>query len=96
MRRYRLKLILSDGRRVYVVKDGKPETKPASEIKDVRLAAFQMFAYSPDLTLFAPVSEFAKMGITPVRVERGEFELASRPLDPKAIVPGQKEGMGGQ
>lgn len=89
MRRYRMKMILADGRKVYAAKDGVIETKPGSAIKDVRAEAFQMFAFSPDLTLFAPVSEFAKMGVVPVQVARGEFELTNQPIDPEAIIPGR-------
>lgn len=92
VRRYRMKLTLEDGRKVYATKDGKIETRSGAGIKGIKPEAWQIFGYSPDLTLFSLVSSLAKWGIEPVRVKRCDFELASLPLDPAAVVRSADDG----
>lgn len=85
-KRYRLKFILSDGRKVYASLRGRIEAK--TNTNRLERSTLLSWAYTPDLSLSGPQEFFASQNMPFVPVVDAEWEKVSQKIDEGAYIMG--------
>ena len=90
-KKFRLKFILADNRKVYASKRGVIEEKTERELSALDFASVgRVSAYSKDLSMFGNYQMFERAGVPFVRVKSIVKEDASKPLDADAFTQNGK------
>ena len=87
MKRFGLKLILADGRKVYASKRGEIQILTEQQAANLtRMVGIS--GYTPTLSMFGPAEMFESQGVDFVRVVASSLESADEPVDSTAFLTG--------